>query len=362
LVLAARTPPSSSVPPPDPDDERDDGPSFLGGLLRGLLWTFAWFAILGGAAVATGYWLRVQWDLPGPLQQTKEVVVPHGGTSVAAVALKSSGVIGNATAFETLSWLTFFDGNLRAAEFSFPPKATIADVLAILRTARPVEHRITIVEGLTAKQIATLVMGSEAASGPVEIPPEGSALPQTYEFERGMTREAILGRARSAMDKELAAAWASRAPNLPLTGPRDLLTLASIVERETAKAEERPHVAAVYLNRLRMGMKLQADPTVAYAVSGGTGVLDHKLNRADLDQDDPYNTYKRTGLPPGPICSPGVASLHAVSRPMNSEDLYFVADGSGGHAFAKTVEAHLRNVARWRGTQAVEPVPASTGR
>jgi len=318
-----------------------------------------WFAVLGGAAVATGLWLRGQWDKPGPLPQTKAVVVPHGGTAAAAAALKSSGVIENVNAFEALSWLTFFDGSIRAAEFSFPPKASIADVLAILRTARPVEHRITIVEGLTAKQIAALLMAAEAASGPVEVPPEGSALPQTYEFERGMSREAILGRARAAMDKELAAAWSARAPNLPLTSPRDLLILASIVERETAKAEERPHVAAVYLNRLRMGMKLQADPTVAYAASGGSGVLDHKLNRADLDRDDPYNTYKRTGLPPGPICSPGVASLRAAGRPMNSDDLYFVADGTGGHAFAKTVEAHTRNVARWRGTQLVEPEPAA---
>jgi UPF0755 protein len=321
-----------------------------------------WFVILGGAAVGAGYWLRMQWDLPGPLAETKDVVIPHGGTAAAAATLKSSGIIENATAFEALSWLTFFDGNIHAAEFSFPPKASIADVLAILRTARPVEHRVTIVEGVTAKQIALLLTASEAASGPIEIPPEGSALPQTYEFERGMTRDAILGRARAAMDKELAAAWAARAPNLPLAAPRDLLTLASIVEKETAKAEERPHIAAVYLNRLRLGMKLQADPTVAYGVSGGTGALDHKLNRADLDRDDPYNTYKRTGLPPGPICSPGVASLRAVSRPSNSDDLYFVADGSGGHAFAKTVEAHLRNVARWRGTQAAEPEPATSTR
>jgi UPF0755 protein len=345
------------------DEDEDDGPSFLGGLLRGLMWTVFWFVLLGGAAVGTGFWLRFQWDDPGPLAQAKDVVVPHGGTAAAAEALKSSGVIANATAFEALSWLTFFDGNLRAAEFSFPPKATIADVLTILRTAKPVEHRITIVEGLTAKQIVALLMASEAASGPVETPPEGSALPDTYEFERGMAREAILSRARAAMDKQLAAIWAARAPNLPLASPRDLLILASIVERETAKAEERPHVAAVYLNRLRMGMKLQADPTVAYAVSGGSGVLDHKLNRADLDLDNPFNTYQRTGLPPGPICSPGVASLRAVSRPMNSEDLYFVADGSGGHAFSRTVEAHMRNVARWRGTQAPEvQVPASTGR
>ena len=331
-------------------------------MLRALLWAVIWFAVLGGAAVATGFWLRVQWDVEGPLPEAKAVVVPHGGTAEAAAALKSAGVIGNATAFEALTWLTFFDGNIRAAEFSFPPKSSIAMVLEILRTGKPVEHRITIVEGVTAKQIYALLMSSEAASGTIEVPPEGSALPQTYDFERGMARDAILGRARVAMDKELAAAWSSRLPNLPLTSPRDLLILASIVERETAKAEERPHVAAVYMNRLRTGMKLQADPTVAYAASGGTGMLDHKLNRADLDRDDPYNTYLRPGLPPGPICSPGVASLRAVSRPMNSDDLYFVADGSGGHAFAKTQEAHLRNVARWRGSQLAPAEPASSTR
>ena len=183
---------------------RDDGPSFLGGLLRAMIWMVIWFVVLGGAGkVRLRLWLRLQWDLPGPLAETKAVVVPHGGTGAAAAALKSAGVIQNATAFEALSWLTrLYDGSLRAAEFSFPAQATIADVLTILRTAKPVEHRITIVEGLTAKQIATLVMASEAASGPVEVPPEGSALPQTYEFERGMTREAILGRARAAMDKE----------------------------------------------------------------------------------------------------------------------------------------------------------------
>jgi UPF0755 protein len=323
------------------------------------LWTVVWFVLIGGVATISGFWLRAQWDKPGPLQEAKDVTVPHGGTSVAATALKQAGVVESATAFEALSYVTFYDGNLHAAEFNFPAHATIADVLDILRTAKPVQHRITIVEGLTAKQIDGLIMGAEAATGTVPVPPEGTVLPQTYEFERGMTRQAILTRAQAAMDKELSAAWAARAPNLPLTSPRDLLTLASIVERETAKPEERPHIAAVYLNRLRLGMKLQADPTVAYAVSNGTGVLDHRLNRVDLDSDDPYNTYKRMGLPPGPICSPGVASLRAVARPSNSEDLYFVADGSGGHAFARTEAAHNRNVARWRGTQApvevVEP-------
>jgi UPF0755 protein len=325
------------------------------------MWTVIWFVVLGSAAAVTGFWLRVQWDVAGPLPEAKDVVIPHGGTSVAATALKSAGVIRSATAFEALTWITFFDGNIHAAEFNFPAQASIAEVLDVLRTAKPVEHKVTIVEGLTAKQIAATLMLAEAAGGPIVIPPEGGALPQTYEFERGTTREAILKRAEAAMDKELATAWAGRAPNLPLTSPRDLLILASIVERETAKPEERSHVAAVYLNRLRKGMKLQADPTVAYAISGGTGTLDHKLNRADLDVNSPYNTYQNGGLPPGPICSPGVASLHAVSRPMSSEDLYFVADGSGGHAFARTVDAHLRNVARWRSIQPVEPEPASTG-
>ena len=316
-----------------------------------------WFVILGGATVAGGVWLRAQWDKPGPLVQVKAVMVPRGGTTAAAGALKSAGVIESAPAFEALSWLTIFDGSIRAAEFSFPPKATIGQVLTILRTAKPVEHRITIVEGLTARQIAALATAAEAASGPVEVPAEGAVLPQTYAFDRGMAREAILGRAKAAMEKELATVWAARAPNLPLTSPRDLLIVASIVERETARDQERPHVAAVYLNRLRLGMKLQADPTVAYGASGGSGVLDHKLSRADLERDDPYNTYRRAGLPPGPICSPGVASLRAVSRPMTSDDLFFVADGTGGHAFAKTVEAHNRNVARWRGLQTPEPAP-----
>ena len=346
-----QTPPSSSAPPPEADD---DGPSFLGGLLRGLLWALLWFAVLGSAALATGWWLRTAWDKPGPLTEAKAVLVPHGGTSVAAHALRDAGVIDGTRAFEALTWLTIFDGTIRAAEFSFPPKASIAQVLSVLRTAKPVEHRVTFVEGLTAKQIVAVLMQAEAATGTVETPPEGSILPQTYAFDRGMTRQAILARARAAMDKELVTIWAARAPNLPVDSPAQLLIMASIVEKETAKAAERPHVASVYLNRLRTGMRLQADPTVAYAASGGTGALDHKLNRADLERDNPFNTYTRAGLPAGPICSPGVASMRAVARPMNSEDLFFVADGTGGHAFAKSAEGHARNVARWRALNAVE--------
>ena len=250
--------------------------------------------------------------------------------------------------FTLLALLTRADGPLRAAELSFPARASVSQVLAVLRTGKPVEHRITIPEGLTAKQIVALLNKAEAAVGTVELPEEGSILPETYAYQRGTPRSAILARARAAMTRELAAAWADRAADLRLKDPREVLVLASIVERETARPDERPHVAAVYLNRLRIGMRLQADPTVVYAASGGLGVLDHKLTRGELDRDDPYNTYRVSGLPPGPIGSPGAASLRAVTNPLDSDDLYLVADGFGGHTFSRTREAHERNVARWR--------------
>ena len=173
-------------------------------------------------------------------------------------------------------------------------------------------------------------------------------LPQTYAYEYGATRDSSLIRARSAMTRALDTAWAGRAPGGALASAKDALILASIVERETAKPEERAHVASVYLNRLRIGMRLQADPTVVFAASGGTGVLDHKLTRSELDRDDPFNTYRVVGLPPAPICAPSLASIQAVLHPAASDDLYFVADGTGGHAFAATRDAHERNVAKWR--------------
>ncbi len=177
-------------------------------------------------------------------------------------------------------------------------------------------------------------------------------MPDTYTYEYGTTRAALLARAAAAQAKTLAAAWADRDPGLPLAGPGAALILASIVERETAKPDERAHIAAVFLNRLRLGMRLQADSTVVYAASGGLGTLDRALTRADLEQDNPYNTYRNTGLPPGPICAPGIASLHAVLHPAPSDDLYFVADGTGGHAFAATLSQHAANVKRWRELEA----------
>ena len=221
----------------------------------------------------------------------------------------------------------------------------------MLRTGRPVQHRLTIAEGLSAMQVTVLVRNADALEG--ETPPiaEGSMMPETYAYERGMTRSSLVARATRAMTQELESAWSTRSPDLPLASPQEALTLASIVERETAKPEERKLVAAVYLNRLRRGMKLQSDPTVVYGASAGAGVLDHGLTRAELDADDPFNTYRNAGLPPGPICMPGRAAIEAATHPADSTDLFFVADGTGGHSFSKTEQDHARNVQRWRAAE-----------
>ncbi|HEY0185660.1 MAG TPA: endolytic transglycosylase MltG [Rhodopila sp.] len=300
-------------------------------------------AFAGGAHI----WRRIL-DQPGMLPEPRAIVVPRSGTAQLAAALASDGLLEQPILFRAAAWLTRGEGSLRAAEFAFPAHASIRQVLTILRTAHPVEHHLTIAEGLTAQQILGVLAHAEAMTGDVKTIEEGSVLPETYEYEYGADRATLVARAKAAMDKGLDASWADRAPGLPLSSPRDALILASIVERETAKPEERPHVAAVYLNRLRQGMKLQADPTVVYLASNGAGVLDHRLTRAELGRDDPFNTYRSAGLPPGPICSPGLDSLHAVLHPATSDDLFFVADGTGGHIFSRNYEAHDVAVARWR--------------
>lgn len=305
-------------------------------------------AVVSGLAGGGLHWWHAALDRSGPLADARAIVVPHGATAQVARALATDGLVGQPLIFRAAVWLTRHEGALHAAEFAFPAHASIGQVLAILRTAHPVEHHLTIAEGLTAQQIAGALAHAEAMTGPVGPFEEGSVLPQTYDYEYGADRSGIVARAKAAMDKDLVAAWADRAPGLAISSPHDALILASIVERETAKAEERPHVAAVYLNRLRLGMKLQADPTVVYLASNGAGVLDHPLTRAELALDGPFNTYRSVGLPPAPICSPSLDSLHAVLHPAASDDLFFVADGAGGHVFSRTFEAHAVAVARWR--------------
>jgi UPF0755 protein len=336
----AQTPLSSSAPLPDPG--------------RPPRWHWRSALLIGAASVAAlsavggwRYWTDVL-QRPGSLPETTAIVAPRGGTRQLSDALAAAGVIDRPWLFRAAAWLTRGQGTLHAAEFVFPSHVSVQQVLVILRSGHPVEHHFTIAEGLTGQQIAGLLAHAEAMTGEVRTIEEGAVLPQTYDYEFGADRARLVARARAAMDKELDAAWAGRAPGSPLTSPRDALILASIVERETAKPEERPHVAAVYLNRLRLGMKLQADPTVAYLASGGSGVLDHRLTRAELGRDDPFNTYRSPGLPPAPICSPGLDTVLAVLHPAASDDLFFVADGTGGHVFSRSNEAHEVAVARWR--------------
>jgi UPF0755 protein len=314
---------------------------------RGLLLAlaFALVLLIAGGLGATAAWRA--YTGPGPLAEPAQVVVPRGGTERIAGVLQERGVIRDARAFAVAAWLTRGEGPLRAAEFAFPAGAPLAEVLRILRDGRPVQRRLTIPEGLTAHQIRTLLERADGLTG--EVPPfdEGALLPETYSYEWGEARAAIVRRADAAMDRALAEAWAARAPDLPLANPREALILASIVERETGRNEERAVVAGVFINRLRRGMPLQSDPTVAYAATGGAP-MDRPISRADLDRDHPFNTYRIRSLPPGPIASPGKAALMATLQPEATDYLYFVADGSGGHAFARTLDEHNRNVARWR--------------
>jgi UPF0755 protein len=308
----------------------------LAGACAGCFSALVWF---GAAAL---------YDAPGPLTHTVAVVVPRGGNAQTAQSLRDAGVIGEELAFRVAEMATAWQGSIRAAEFAFPAGASLDTVLAILRFGRPVQHRLTIAEGLTSAQVAQLLARDGALTGDVVVPAEGSVLPQTYDFERNAARASILGRAQAAMHGALAAAWASRAPGLPLESAWQTLVLASIVERETGLPAERPMVARVFLNRLRAGMKLQADPTAAYGAAGGLGSLPRSLDRNDLQRQDDYNTYAVPGLPAAPICNPGVAAIEAVLHPAATDALYFVADGKGGHAFADRLDEHDRNVTRFR--------------
>jgi UPF0755 protein len=312
--------------------------------------------VLAGLLLAASWTAKQRYLGPGPLTVATDIVVPAGSAAHVAEALHAAGAIADPRAFRLAAWWTRAEGTLRAGEFAFPPHVALREILAILRTAHPVQHHLTIPEGLTAAQIAELLDRTDTLSGPTPRPQEGTVLPQTYAFERGTPREAVLARAIRAMDRAIADIWGGRAEGLKLANAQELLILASIVERETARAEERPLVAAVYLNRLHRNMRLQADPTASYAASGGQS-LDRPPTRVDLDSPNPYNTYRYVGLPPGPIDSPGLASLQATAHPAASEALYFVADGKGGHVFATTMDEHNRNVARWRAANALKESP-----
>jgi UPF0755 protein len=307
------------------------------------------FSVVAVAGAAAGSGALHVYRQAGPLPEPRDVVVPHGGLETVGGALASAGVIRHVLPFRLAALVTIAEGPIRAAELHFPAGASLERVLAVLRNGRAIEHRLTIAEGLEAAQIARVIARQGALlPGDVTVPDEGAVLPQTYAFQRGTSAAGLSARAEAAMRATLAEEWRGRAPGLPLHSPEEALILASIVEHEARLPAERPMIARVFLNRLAMGMRLQADPTAAYAAEGGMGVLARPLSKDDLAEAGPYNTYVVAGLPAGPICSPGVASLHAVLHPAAGDALYFVADGTGGHVFSASLAAHHVNVARYR--------------
>ncbi len=298
-------------------------------------------------AGASGFALLNLYSRPGPLAAGATVIVPKGATVAdIAVSLREAGVITSTLAFRAAVRLA--PAPLQAGEYRFPAQASLQTTLAMLQAGETVKRRLTVPEGMTSRQVVALLTEAEGLTGEVAAPPvEGALLPETYNYAWGDSRAEMIRRMSQAMTTTVEDLWAARDPALPLSSPQDAVILASIVEKETGIASERPRVAAVFLNRLRLGMKLQADPTVAYAVYGGSGV-GPPLTLTDLQYASPYNTYAVAGLPPGPIANPGRAALAAVLQPAATDELYFVADGSGGHVFARTLNEHQRNVARWR--------------
>ncbi|SDF68770.1 MULTISPECIES: endolytic transglycosylase MltG [Thalassobaculum] len=315
-------------------------------------WLLRLASLLLSAAVIAGFagvWAWSEFTRPGPLAEETTVVIPRGsGMETIAHRLLEAGVIADPRILAIGAKITGQARRLKAGEFAFPAAVSPRGVLDILESGATVVRRVTVAEGLSSLQVVAVVNAAEGLEGEIEdVPLEGTLLPETYHYAYGDDRADIVARMRAEMDETVKALWENRAPDLPIASPQEAVILASIVEKETGVAEERPLVASVFVNRLNRGMRLQSDPTVAYGIAGGEG-LDRPLTRADLKAENPYNTYVISGLPPGPIANPGPAAIAAVLRPAETDYLYFVADGSGGHAFSKTLAEHNRNVRAWR--------------
>jgi UPF0755 protein len=294
------------------------------------------------------------WTVFGPGPAPKEggtettVILKHGsGLPQIAETLADGGVIRLPFTFGVLAKLTGGGQHLRAGEYAVPARASAWDILAMIRAGKIVRHLVTIPEGLSSAQVADILNANPVLAGDAPVAPEGSIMPQTYDVERGQDRADVVQEMRAAQAKLVQQLWAERAPGLPYKTPEQALAMASIVEKETAVPAERAHVAGVYLNRLGKGMRLESDPTIIYGMTKGRP-LGRSLTHADVVEPTAWNTYVVAGLPPTPIANPGRASIEAALHPTPTRDLYFVADGSGGHVFAETFEEHTRNVARWR--------------
>jgi len=290
-------------------------------------------------------------EAPGPLQEDKVVIIPSraGMTDIADILQKDGVIDNNRWAFIGAVFALKARSELKPGEYAFQKNASLRDVIGTMVDGKVVQHAVTIPEGLTSEQIVTRLSDNDLFSGTVrEVPREGTLLPETYKFPRGTSREQVIARMQQTEKRVLAEIWERRNPDIPVKTPEQLVTLASIVEKETGKADERSRVAAVFVNRLRQRIKLQSDPTIIYGLVGGKGTLGRPIKRSEITQPSPYNTYVIEGLPPGPIANPGRASLEAAANPARTRDLFFVADGSGGHVFTETYDQHQKNVAKLR--------------
>jgi UPF0755 protein len=337
-----------SVPMPAQRSKRARHPLVIAG--NAIFTVLILLAIAGGVLFVLG---KQRFEAAGPLAQDKVVVIPKDfKTREIAELLQREGVIDQ-------PW-TFIGGviakkawsDLKAGEYQFQKQATLSDVVDVLVEGKVVQHLLTIPEGLTSEQIVQRLMETEALAGNIrEIPREGTLLPESYRFTRGTPREQMIQRMQQTQRRVLAEVWERRVSDLPIRTPEQLVVLASLVEKETGVPEERTRVSAVFVNRLKQKMKLQSDPTIIYGLVGGKGTLGRPIMKKEIEQPTPYNTYVIEGLPPGPIANPGRASLEAAAGPARTKEIFFVADGTGAHAFADTYAEHLKNVARLRGLE-----------
>lgn len=287
------------------------------------------------------------WRGAGPLARPTTLVVPEGATLASTARdLKRAGAVRNADLFRGLARLFGSRDPVRAGEFALPAHVSARAILDLLQHGRPSVHLVTVPEGMPSVLVHDKLMAAPGLTGPLGVLGEGTLLPDSYSYQMGDSRRSVATRMAKAMDAMLARLWAARAPGLVVATPRDAVILASIVEKETALPQERATVAAVYANRLRLGMPLQADPTIIYPITQGRP-LGRRIRESEVHARNAYNTYAMTGLPAGPICNPGRLSIAAVLRPAPSKALYFVANGKGGHVFAETLAAQNANVKAW---------------
>ena len=299
-------------------------------------------------------WALWSYNGPGPKARSGEVtnVILRRGAGLPEIAstLERAGVVRSASVFVAAAQITGAARGLKAGEYEFPNRASASAILAKIVSGKVVRHQVTIAEGITSDMAVEILTANPVLSGEAPTPPEGAILPETYDVQRGEDRAAVLRRMMDARDKLLNDLWAKRQEGLPFTSPEQAVILASIVEKETGLAAERPRIAAVFLNRLAKGMRLESDPTIIYGLTRGRP-LGRGIRLSELNGETPYNTYRIDGMPPTPIANPGRAAIAAVLDPPKSDDLFFVADGTGGHVFASTFEQHKANVAKWRAVE-----------